>query len=133
MGFTTKRMMDVMLLEGLTAMRKQRKASDCGICWSLDLWQADQPKYAETRLCSLHLTHWARKWPKYSGWENYPVPSPALDETPCAVFYRSCMVRGGMWGKKNPYGALRWELLEFMIAELKAHLAKHAKRKEINP
>jgi len=46
-------------------------------------------------------------WPKFSGDENYPIPGgeEAFDETH----------RENMWNPEHPYGALRLELLDFMI------------------
>ena len=34
-------------------------------------------------------------------------------------------VRGGMWGKKKPYGMLRWELLDFLIETLDKRFAEN--------
>lgn len=49
-------------------------------------------------------------WPKYSGDAVYPVPCPDLG-SPMSAFSRSRK----MWDATDPYGALRLELLDFMI------------------
>lgn len=51
-------------------------------------------------------------WGKFSGDEHYPIPSPVEDQSPDEVYN----LTGNLWEGK--YGALRYELLDFLIDEL---------------
>lgn len=54
------------------------------------------------------------RWPKYSGTETYPVPSPDSTRSADSMFYYA-LDMDGMW--TGPYGNLRKELLDFLIQE----------------
>ena len=112
------------ILQGLKAIRKRRLDPSGGICWNLDLWQERQKEYGELPPVSVRISYWAERWPKFSGVSSYPVPSLDPQLSPAHAFNTATNKRGRMWGKKNPYGALRWELLEFLIATLEAYLAE---------
>ena len=57
-----------------------------------------------------------RKWPKFSGDISYPIPVPADKESENAEEeYYEAETHGYMWDKYNSYGALRYELVHFMI------------------
>ena len=55
-----------------------------------------------------------KRWSKYSGFEIYPVPSPDSTRTACAMFYYA-QGKDALW--EGEYGALRKELLDFLIQE----------------
>ena len=119
------------LLQGLKAIHKRRLDPSGGICWNLDLWQRQHKEYDELPLVSKRLSYWAETWPKFSGNHSYPVPSLDLQLSPAYAFNNATTVRGRMWGKTNRYGALRWELLEFLIATLEAFVAADARQSEV--
>lgn len=50
-------------------------------------------------------------WPKFSGSYLYPIR-----ETHCS--YEDAIYDRTLWDKNNPYGKLRWELLDFMIGSV---------------
>ena len=56
-----------------------------------------------------------QKWPKFSGSLLYPVPSP--DWRAEDFSYRTAN-HTVMWSPFHPYGALRRELLQFLIDEM---------------
>lgn len=52
------------------------------------------------------------EWPKFSGDPGHPIPGgPNV--------YWLAKYAGKLWDKNTEYGALRWELLDFCIEELK--------------
>lgn len=112
------------ILQGLKAIENRRLDPTGGICWNLDLWQNQHKEYGELPCISVRVHYWSDTWPKFSGNSSYPVPSLDPQMSPAQAFNIATNVRGRMWGRHNPYGALRWELLEFLIAELEAFLAE---------
>ena len=52
------------------------------------------------------------QWPKYSGSYDYPVPSVDEGRTPSQCFYDKAL-----WDRDTEYGALRWELLEWLLEQ----------------
>lgn len=63
------------------------------------------------------LHHLMSLWPKYSGVYSYPIPSTkkGLTHSGCYKYHsRKC----SHWTGKNAYSKLRYELLDFLIAEL---------------
>lgn len=59
-----------------------------------------------------------RQWPKYSGDSDYPIPDPDGIEDPSVYYSRSGS--SAMWNKEHPYGALRHELLDYLIEKLES-------------
>jgi len=57
----------------------------------------------------------AKGGPQYSGNIEFPVP---LKHNDPAVAYQDARDYGWMWDKATPYGQARWDLLDFLIAEL---------------
>lgn len=88
--------MSVQLLEELKQLHAQG-GSKLGICYSVDCW----PELAELFV----------SWPKYSGHNHYPIAGGH-------VAYRKAYNDDTMWDRNTEYGALRWELLEWLIEEL---------------
>lgn len=83
-----------------------------GICYLLG--QNPPPAHAR-HYCWGRLYNLFRKWPAFSGEEDYPVPSDIADQHPSVAFEDNS--RGGsLW--LGAYGALRMQLLEWMISEL---------------
>ena len=74
----------------------------------------------------LHPDH---DWPKYSGCNAYPVPSPDLDpaeyepedhrEAAYAAYAAYTYLKAEAWDRTKHYGALRYELLDFLIERTK--------------
>lgn len=58
-----------------------------------------------------------RKWPKFSGQINFPVPSPYKSVSHGAAYFKY-----NRWSKKSKYGQLRHELLDFVIATVEQRL-----------
>lgn len=63
------------------------------------------------------LHHMMSRWPKYSGILAYPIPSTMKGLTPRAC-YNYHLRKRNQWTGRNAYSKLRYELLDFMIAEL---------------
>lgn len=66
--------------------------------------------------CDNELEVLFRKWPQFSGHPYYPVPSP-FEELDAQDVYEETDSES-MWNPNHPYGKLRWELVDFCIAEL---------------
>lgn len=57
-------------------------------------------------------------WPKFSGDIHYPIPCPEdCDSAYPDTLYEVARIEGFMWDSSHSYGALRWELLDFLIAQ----------------
>lgn len=96
------------LLEQLQHIRSVgERNSNGGICMQLQLNAMD----------SGTLIHLMFLWPRYSGSSNFPIPSTKKGLTPrgCYMFHDR---KNSMWTNKNAYSKLRYELLDFLIAEL---------------
>jgi hypothetical protein len=61
-----------------------------------------------------------KKWPKHSGDKRYPVPS-GMYGVSAEDAYEKTRDYTYRWSKHTVYGALRWELLEFCVEELKKY------------
>lgn len=100
----------------LEQLQHIRSAGECnsngGICLQLQLSPIDRGM----------LIHLMSLWPKYSGSSNYPIPSTKKGLTPrgCYLFHER---KHSMWTNKNAYSKLRYELLDFLIAELSKDVA----------
>ena len=88
----------------LEALKSERDEDSgiCGNCLSLPF---------------LVLLPLFEKWPKYSGIPEYPVPSPDKKTTAKDAYYRY-----SLWDTDSQYGKDRWELVEFLIKELRKEL-----------
>jgi hypothetical protein len=56
------------------------------------------------------------QWPKFSGDDVFPVPSPYPEDTAASVYLYG--PSKNMWDPGHPYGALRYELLDWCIEQL---------------
>ena len=105
-----------LLLDALTTIKLDGPFWNAhGICDNLK--ESDQyiPVSIDDDLIELWegtLTKLMITWPKFSGNECYPVPSPDLEEGSQQVYMRT----HDEWS--GEYGALRYELLDFLIDEL---------------
>ena len=63
------------------------------------------------------LHHMMSRWPKYSGILAYPIPSTMKGLMP-RTCYNYHIRKRNQWTGRNAYSKLRYELLDFMIAEL---------------
>lgn len=59
------------------------------------------------------------QWSKFSGDKSYPVPAIGEGISPCGEFHGSF----NMW--TGEYGALRMELLDFLIEQLTLEVGEH--------
>lgn len=99
----------------LTALRKVQKDTHpgCGICPQVDYFLGGQP-YKTLHAVRGLLDELFERWPKYSGTKDFPIRSPFPGLTEIEI-YHNC---SNLWDRSTEYGALRWELLEFCIAQL---------------
>lgn len=70
------------------------------------------------------LDGYFKRWPKFSGDIEYPVPHP--ERRPREAYDKSLR----MWERDTEYGKNRWELLEFIIGEVEKACHKEKKRRE---
>lgn len=105
-----------LLLYALTTIKSEGPLwNEHGICDNLK--ESDQyiPVSIDGDLIELWwgtLTKLMTTWPKFSGNECYPVPSPDPEEGSQQVYMRT----HDEWS--GEYGELRYELLDFLIEEL---------------
>lgn len=90
--------MSVQLLEELKRLHA-RGGSNLGICPSVGYEH------------ELELAKLFPRWPKYSG--DYLIPIAGGVEAYTKAYHNDTM-----WDRNTEYGALRWELLEWLIEEL---------------
>ena len=102
-----------------------------GICSNLEYLldgifeEKDIPDDALAAVSEL-MTSVACDWPKHSGSNMFPIPNPDWDPAECEPHdYRdaantayACR-RAQAWDRTKPYGALRYELLDFLIERTK--------------
>lgn len=62
------------------------------------------------------LEPYFRRWPKFSGNIEYPVPHPELNP------YTAYNEARNLWDRDTEYGRNRWDLLEFIIAEIEKEI-----------
>lgn len=101
------------LLERLQHIRNVGERNrNGGICLQLQLNAMDRGV----------LIHLMSLWPKYSGSSDYPIQSTkkGLTLRGCYWFHYR---KHSMWTHKNAYSKLRYELLDFLIAELSKDVA----------
>lgn len=86
---------------------KEKQNTSAGIC--------GQPAMVSLRLGAFAIVRDLMvQWPKYSGSYDYPVPSTIEGRTPCQCFHDNIH---NMWDRNTEYGALRWELLEWLLEQ----------------
>lgn len=93
-------------IKTLLGIIKEMPTHDRGIC--------GQPAMVSLRLGAFAVVRDLMvQWPKYSGSYDYPVPSTIEGRTPCQCFHDI----HDLWDRSTEYGALRWELLEWLIEQ----------------
>lgn len=98
------------LLSALTTIKKNGPQSRIdGICCAITDINPDYAAYEYDDL----LEEIFFRWPKYSGSPQFPVPPG----------YTAYMDIIDCWDRDTEYGQLRWELLDFLIEELKKEQA----------
>lgn len=100
----------------LTALRKihEDPYPSTGICSQVDWFTEDYYHKDRFRIQEL-LYGLFESWPKYSGQRDFPIPHPDPHKSPILAYNTN---PDNHWDRTTPYGALRWELLEFCIAQL---------------
>ena len=94
-------------IKTLLLIIKEMPSHDRGIC--------GQPAMMSLSPKASHLVRQTMtKWPKYSGEYEYPVPSTIEGRTPCQCFHENLF---GLWDRDTEYGALRWELLNWLVEQ----------------
>lgn len=94
--------------------------ADMGICANLDD-ELEQLGFGCYEECAFSWREGAFEiWPKFSGMLGWPVPSaesvPSAD--PMKTYY-SASDAGSLWDETTEYGRLRYELLDFLIEQIK--------------
>lgn len=111
------------VLSALKALQVKVRQPSYGICSNLD-WQLAielgsefvcEYRLPNGDLASDLVTELSQNWPKFSSVPAYPVPLPDGSNTlyTCMEMYDSSLNK---W--EGEYGALRLELLQFLIEEL---------------
>ena len=93
------------LLAALIAVRDAGGNASHGICCSI------ATKVRDLTSSWKILDKLIAKWPKHSGYIQYPIKGGA-------IAYCEAKNCAKLWDRSTEYGALRWELLEWLIEEL---------------
>ncbi len=103
------------LLEALKAIKTDPslRSDEVGICSSIDTYFRIKGYYTQSS-DTYEIRRLMSYWPKFSGKDFYPIPSPVPNKTPHGYFHEC----HDMWNQETEYGKLRWELLEFCIQRL---------------
>lgn len=101
-----------MVLYALEAIKDGNiREEDCGLCYNVCELCIDY--YVPNEIISWY----SYQWPKHSGVEEYPVPSPFIGKSPEQMYNER-----ELW--EGEYGVLRYELLDFLIEVLSKDLEK---------
>lgn len=115
-------MEELSLYDALCETRKHRIESCYGICTNLtELLDRDLGWREVTRIERL-FRELCTEWPEYSGAIEYPVwtdRSMGPDRQ-----YALAQETGTMWDSSTDYGAARWRLLDWAIAELEVRIGQ---------
>lgn len=107
-----------LLLEALKDLKNQQ-GKDGGICANVEGYLHD--KYRDDAFHAAEvIAEMAQKWPKWSGSLTYPVPCP--ENLVTSAHHTSYWAFGFLPKWEGAYGALRLELLDFLIEELENEL-----------
>ena len=94
-------------IKSLLIAIKEKPNTRAGIC--------GQPAMMSLRLGAFAVVRDLMvQWPKYSGSYDYPVPSVDEGRTPSQCFHDNIH---DLWDRDTEYGALRWELLEWLLEQ----------------
>lgn len=99
--------------------------SVCGICEFVTATAIKRHGWERGQLIADLAENHMKQWPKSSGNNLYPVPSPISSEQPCDAYHATSFnsraeIAAHMWDKEtSPYAVLRWELLDFLIETTK--------------
>jgi len=96
-----------------------------GICdQAMSILRYDLEELSQVDVEMTNLRNLMATWPKASGNQMYPIPSPQEGVGPGQVYHARCIgdyaEAAHMWNKEtSPYAVLRWELLDFLIETTK--------------
>lgn len=115
-------MEELNLYHALCEIRKRRTAPCYGICTHLTgLLDRDHEQPEVQRAVQLFRVL-CTEWPEYSGDIEYPVWTDRSMGPDCQ--YAQAQETGTMWDSSTDYGAARWRLLDWAIAELEVRIGQ---------
>lgn len=81
------------------------------------------PKDEELGICQGHIDTYMlhalwSSWPKFTGRPCYPIPHENFECDTAFFKYKN------LWDKTDPYCALRWELVDWLIDQVEIQLSK---------
>lgn len=115
-------MEELTLHRALCEIRKRRIEPDHGICSNLLEQLLQDLKWPEVQRLNGLFRVLCTMWPEYSGAVEYPVwtdRSMGPDRQ-----YVLAQEAGTMWDSSTDYGAARWRLLDWAIAELEVRIGQ---------
>ena len=103
----------------LIGLRTERRVPHEGICANLScgLRRTGLEYYIRLkirRIAERRMT----AWPQYSGFPTYPVPAPLDDAQADDAQDAYVLYCTSLWDASKPYGASRYELLEWLIQDV---------------
>lgn len=78
-------------------------------------------EHTKKYLIEKEMVNLFKQWPKYSGYVAFPIPGSRGLYNASTTYFNAR--KKGMFNKRHENGRLRWELLEWMIQELKRELS----------
>lgn len=92
-----------------------------GICGHVNAF-TNVIEHTELFLIEREMTALFKQWPKYSGHPSFPIPGSRGLNNAANAYFHARHSKQGTFSKRHENGRLRWELLEWMIQELKREL-----------
>ena len=108
------------LYHALCEIREYRVEPSCGICGNLHERLIRDLELPERGLSIRQFRDLCEAWPEYSGAHEYPVWTDR-SVSPLRQ-YEQAQESETLWDSGTSYGAARWRLLNWAIAELEARI-----------
>ena len=110
-------------LKGIKVNAEYRKRQG-GICHAIGIYIMDNNNDINYNGCTISnhcrqlLEDIFPLWPKFSGYIDYPICTKETQNyVKCTDLYCNAQSQRKSWTRSTKYGALRWELLDWCIAE----------------
>ena len=99
-----------------------------GICAAVSLLTEHLP-HGCFKGIALHLSTLLKEWPKGTGCNAFPIPGKgSLNFVPSISSYENASTQRKMWTRSTRYGALRWELLHWLIEQCESNINKKSSK-----
>lgn len=105
-------------------VKAEYRKSQGGICYAISGYIIENNNDTHYNNCTISnhcrglLEDIFLLWPKFSGYITYPICTKETQNyDKCSEIYCNALDQRKSWTRSTKYGALRWELLDWCIAE----------------